>query len=275
MAAEEHGGVEGVEWLRRAPEVDAASAPSSSRWSSRERCRRAPCISKVNELKARVKELEGELYPLKKKFKAEVETEVAGQVRRVHSELTQAKLSLEHESAFARDAVRRRMKINKIAREQAVENDQLLSKVAALSSSYASLMGKHASSEKKSMADTRRSAQRERQLRADLARMNTKINQAELRRDEAEELAGEALEAEQEADDRAAAAEQRVLEAEAIADEAIAESKAASEDAAVARREVTSATPTSNPQPSSQPRSPSPDPDALDAVAPTAAANAT
>ena len=47
-----------MEWLRRAPEVDAA--PPSSRWSSRERCRRAPCISKVNELKARVKELEAD-----------------------------------------------------------------------------------------------------------------------------------------------------------------------------------------------------------------------
>ena len=61
-----------MEWLRRLDE-DGAGPPS--RWTSRDerRCRKEECITKIDSLKSRVKELEGELRPLKRMFKTEVE----------------------------------------------------------------------------------------------------------------------------------------------------------------------------------------------------------
>jgi hypothetical protein len=155
-------------------------------------------------------------------FKIEVE----GQVRVVHAELALVQSQRDDALAAERTSMRKRNEAAKAARELAVENEQLLSKVAVLSCSYASLIGKHASREKKAKADSRQAAQRERKLLADVARLEAKAEVAEQRKDEAEQRMDEAEEAEHEAEERAAAAEQRVLEAEAIADEAVAESKA-------------------------------------------------
>ena len=216
-----------MEWLRRAEESGVDSGAQPSRPSSRAQCRAAACTSKINDLKAKVKALEAELRPLTRMFKIEVE----GQVRVVHAELALVQGQRDDALAAERATMRKRNDAFKAARELAVENEQLLSKVAALSCSYASLIGKHASREKKAMADSRQAAQRERKLLAVVARLEAKAEVAEQRKDEAEE-------AEHEAEERAAAAEQRVLEAEAIADEAVAESEAAAADAEEARREV-------------------------------------
>ena len=218
------------EWLRRTPEETPG-------WSRKARCRKAECITKVDGLEAEIQFLKAELAPLKKSFKTEVE----GQTRVAHAELLEFKGRFDSMAVDMRDAVHKRTWMSKVARELALENEELLSKVAALSSSYASLMGKHASSEKKATVERRRASQRERQLQASVARMEAKVIVADRRTEEAEELAGEALAAEQEADDRAAAAELRVVEAERVADEAVADSKAAADDAEAARHEASDA----------------------------------
>ena len=231
------------EWLRRAPEEEAPA----SRWSSRDaaRCRRAECVSKVKDLKAKLQTAKATLAPLQSQFNANVKTEVAGQTRALHAELVAAKIYNEGEAATSRLALRSRNCADKNARELAVENDHLLAKVASLASSYATLMGKHASGEKKAQLERRHSAQRERQLRASLTRTesaaDTRVQEALLLKEEAEELVGEALEDMQEAEDRALEAKTRVREAERVAGEALTESKAAAEDAAAARYELTDA----------------------------------
>ena len=58
-------------WLRRAPEDAAAS--SSRRSSSRERCRKQSCATKLNDLKSETKELESQLKPLQRLFNSEVD----------------------------------------------------------------------------------------------------------------------------------------------------------------------------------------------------------
>ena len=162
-------------WLRRAPEDAAAS--SSRRSSSRERCRKQSCATKLNDLKSEIKELESQLKPLQRLFNSEVE----GQVRRVHAELAEAITERDDARAAEQLAMRRRNSALKSARDLAEENEQLLSKVAALSSSYASLMGKHASSEKKAKSESRQAAQRERQLRSRLAVAEARASAAEQR----------------------------------------------------------------------------------------------
>jgi hypothetical protein len=219
-----------VEWQLRRLESSAPPSRPSSRASSRERCQKAACASKIGDLKKEIKSLEAQLRPLTNMFKTEVE----GQVRVVHAELALVQTQRDDALAAERTTMRKRNDALKAARELAVENEQLLSKVAALSCNYASLIGKHASHEKKAMADRRQAAQRERKLHANVARVEAKAEVAEQRKDEAEE-------AEQEAEDRAAAAEQRALEAQAIADEAVTDSQAATADAEAARQEVSDA----------------------------------
>jgi len=225
--SEEHGGDEGMAWLRRAPADDT---PAPSRWSSREQCRKRVCAATINGLKSEVKQLEATLRPLQRMFKSEVD----GQVRRVHAEFAEATSKLHDALAAERLSFRLRNAALKNARELASENEQLLSKVAALSCSYASLMGKHASSEKKARVDRRQASQRERQLLAKVALAEQRVKAAERRTEEAVEAEEQALEAERSADER-------VAEAERAADEALAESQAAAEDAEAARRESSDA----------------------------------
>ena len=191
-------------------------------------------MTKVSDLKAEIKSLEKQLRPLQTLFRSEVE----GQVRRVHAELAAAITQRDDALAAERLAQRLRNSALKSARDLAEENQQLLSKVAALSSSYASLMGKHASSEKKAKSESRQAAQRERQLLSRLA-------VAERRADAAVQRAAEAIEAEEQAEERALeaerAAEERVAEAERAADEANAEARAAAADAEAARRKSSDA----------------------------------
>ena len=209
-------------WLRRAPDNDT---PAPSRWSSRDRCRKQTCVATINGLKSEVKQLEATLRPLQRMFKSEVE----GQVRRVHAEFAEANSKLHDALAAERKSFHLRNAALKNARELAGENEQLLSKVAALSCSYASLMGKHASSEKKARVDRRQASQRERQLLSKLALAEQRVKAAERRTEEAVEAEEQALEAERSADER-------VAEAERAADEALADSQAAAEDAEAARQ---------------------------------------
>ena len=62
-------------------------------------------------------------------------------MRRVHAELAEATGQRDDARALERLAQRLRNAALKSARDLAEENEQLLSKVAVLSSSYASLMG--------------------------------------------------------------------------------------------------------------------------------------
>ena len=213
-------------WLRRAPD-DAAAARRSS---SRERCQRQSCAAKLINLKSEVKELEAQLRPLQRLFNSEVE----GQVRRVHAELAAATSQRDDACASKLHALHQRNAAYKRARDLAVENELLLSKVAALSSSYASLMGKHASSEKKRKSESRQAAQRERQL-------NSRLTVSEARASAAEQRTAEAVEAEERALEAEHNAEERVAEAQHAADEANAEAEAAAADAEAARRESSDA----------------------------------
>ena len=188
---EADGGDDSVAWLRRAPEEK--SATGSSRWSSREQCRRESCKEKVKSLKAEIKELKGELVPLKTRFAVDIKTAVAGQTRAVHAELAQLKISVEAKERAWGQACDHRKRSEKTAREFSVENSRLLVMVAEAKASYATLIGKHASSEKKAQSEIRQAAQRERQLKIRL--MNV-TKAAEAKVDAAEAKADAATEAE-------------------------------------------------------------------------------
>ena len=216
-------------WLRRAPDNDAAPSRSGGS-SSRKRCQKQTCHTSLNDLKSEVKQLEATLRPLQRMFKVEVE----GQVRRVHAELAEANSKLATAIAIERKAFHLRNTALKNARELAGENERLLSKVAALSCSYASLMGRHASSEKKARVERRQASQRERQLLSKLALAEQRVKAAERRTEEAVEAEEHALEAERGADER-------VAEAERAADDALAESQAAAADAEAAQQESSDA----------------------------------
>ena len=214
------------------------SAIGSSRWSSREQCRRQSCKEKVKSLKAEIKGLKGELAPLKTRFAVDMKTAVAGQTRAVHAELAQLKISVEAKERAWRQACDHRKRSEKTARKLSVDNSRLLVMVAEAKASYAALIGKHASSEKKAQSEIRQAAQRERQLKI---RLTNVTKAAEAKVDAAEAKADAATEAEAEAEQRATDAEQRVCEAERAADEAISDAEAAAKDAETARHAATDA----------------------------------
>ena len=194
-------------------------------------------MAKVAALKEEVKQLNDRLRPLTRTFNVEVE----GQVRRVAADLAEVQGKLDNEISCRREAEKKRTLSDKAARELADEREQLLSKVAALSSSYASLIGKHATSAKKARAESRQAAQRERQLLAQLANAQIRAERAEARVEVADEADGRAAAAERRALEAEAAADELVAEAEATADDAIAEAAAATADAEAARKELTDA----------------------------------
>ena len=163
--SEEHGGAEEVAWLRRAPaETDIVDVTRTRD------CQKVACMSKVKSLKSEVKALKSELRPLKSQFDAAVRTMAAGQTRALHAELLEVQRRLEAKDSDLLQAIRQRTKSAKDARHLAEENLSLLSRVAELTASYASLVGRHAASEKKAKFESRQAAQRERQLLAQLGR---------------------------------------------------------------------------------------------------------
>jgi|TARA_B110001469_G_scaffold126541_1_gene144438 chromosome segregation ATPase len=212
------------------PDGLATSSRPSSRSSGRERCRREQCIERVDGLKAECKQLKAEMVPLKKNFN----TLLQGETRAIHSELAEKGRQLDSMKTVLAAAKSSRLHADRAARTLAEENDTLLAKVAELSASYASLMGRHASNVRKAGLDARQAKLREQKLERALGRAMAT----------SEELAADAASsrsAELEAEELLAEAEKRVQEAEERADEAVADAKAAAAATAVAEAEVTDA----------------------------------
>lgn len=105
-----------MEWLRRGPE---SSAPARNSSRNAARCRREECVARLAELKAEVKGLEAIVRPLQRSFRTEVE----GQVRCLHVELSEAKIQLESKSVSEAYAMRMRRVDAKAARKLAEENE--------------------------------------------------------------------------------------------------------------------------------------------------------
>ena len=170
------------------------------------------------------------MVPLKKHFN----TLLQGETRAIHSELAEKGRQLDSMKTVLAAAKSSRLHADRAARTLAEENDTLLAKVAELSASYASLMGRHASNVRKAGLDARQAKLREQKLERALGRAMAT----------SEELAADAASsrsAELEAEELLAEAEKRVQEAEERADEAVADAKAAAAATAVAEAEVTDA----------------------------------
>ena len=187
-------------------------------------------MDKVKELKAEIKELKAELAPLKRNMKVLVE----GETRAFHAQLVEKDRQLEWYKKAVEQDKSSRVHAERTARTLADENAALMARVAELSASYASLMGRHASSVRKAGLDARQAKLREQKLQRELSRAEAK----------GEELAAEAAAAhaaELEAEELLAAAEVQVREAQERADEAVADAEAARDAAAAAEAEVSDA----------------------------------
>ena len=211
-------------------EADALTPATRPGPPHRDRCRRELCIARVAAHKKEVAELKGKLLPLQRTFN----TLVQGEARRADVELLEARKRIAQLEELRRDELRLRRCSDRAARSLLEENELLLAKVGELSASNASLIGKHAAGVRKAMLEKRQAVAREKQLRADVARAEQKVEVAK-------EGETEAKQAEVEAEQRAQVAEELQANAEARADEAIQEAKCAAEAAADAAEEVSDA----------------------------------
>ena len=184
----------------------------------------------MTELKLEIKELKAQLIPLQKNMKVLVD----GETRAIHAQLVERDRQLAwYKKAMEQDKSSR-VHAEKTARTLADENAALMAKVAQLSASYASLMGRHASGVRKAGLDARQAKLREQKLQRELSR-------AEATADERAAEAATARAAELEAEELLAAAEERVREAQERADEAVADAEAAREASAAAEAQVSDA----------------------------------
>ena len=120
----------------------------------------------MTELKLEIKELKAQLNPLQKNMKVLVD----GETRASHAQVVERDRQLVwYKKAMEQDK-RYRVHAEKTARTLADENAALMAKVAQLSASYASLMGRHASGVRKAGLDARQAKLREQKLQRELSR---------------------------------------------------------------------------------------------------------